>query len=350
MKKFKFNVVTTALSVVLMFSCQIEDISLRDNLPTVTSPPLASEVELESDYDLEDPIALYERNEQLPTLADLHLRNGNILRFYGQDSDLPAVLVLEEGECNNCSGLSDVFGLARRELNPLEIFWSLSSRGDEVPRLLYQLYRDESGSDILDLGQGWAAAKLDPGDSGPTPDPMEEVACNNENFVKSIGDEPFFGGLPNYVALDKTPQNYSSFESDCYNPAASGDCWGAPRYQLRAEFLNIKKWKGKICAKNIETIDNTHEVLWCGPGCSKDSDCEQPGSCSVYQGPLLLFQYFWKGKWRLIENGGKKAYYHIPANSRKTYWWMGYTPEKTKFRLRIRYAKPLDEFDLMMDK
>ncbi|WP_143170973.1 hypothetical protein [[Phormidium ambiguum] IAM M-71] len=179
-----------------------------------------------------------------------------------------------------------------------------------------------------------------------------DLACNNANFNSST-----FGGFlsppPDYRRNDKRPNNYSAFKSDCLNPAANGECWGQPRYQLYARYNNIKEWRGKICSKSVQNAYNNHVVSYRQ---SNNPSCPIGGQkyCQTYYGPVIGFQV--KGhnepenKWRYLESNGKLAAYEIPANQTKMYNWAWKTSQPSDFRLVVRYAKLWDEFDLMMDK
>lgn len=282
-------------------------------------------------------------NEQLPTMADLDLKNGNTLHFYGQEEGVKGVLVLEEGDCSGCSALADLASITGKDLNPMEIFWALSAPQTKIPMALHRLFPKQKSNT---KSQGWAINLIN---STPnTAGKMADLACNNASFQSSIAGG--FLGTPEYVRLDKRPNNYSAFKNDCFNPAANGQCWGNPRYKLTAQYSNIRRWKGKVCTRNVEAAYNPHRVYYCGSSCSVDPNCNLPASCSIYQGPQVSFEYYWNGQWRIMKSNGKTALYEIPANKTRVYNWSWFTSSNTSFRLRIRYAKPYDQFDLMMDK
>ncbi|WP_315791602.1 hypothetical protein [Fischerella sp. JS2] len=179
----------------------------------------------------------------------------------------------------------------------------------------------------------------------------EDLACNNDNFTSSIAGG-FLSNNP-FIRTDKTPNNHSAFKTDCLNPAANGQCWGQPRYRYYARWNNIKEWRGKICAKSVQNTYNNHVVSYQS---SSDSSCPIGGQnyCQIYYGPVISFQV--KGhnesenQWKPIEKDGKLASYEIPANERMWYHWAWKTSQPSDFRLAVRYAKPDDEFDFMMDK
>ncbi len=341
MKNIKI-ILSTVVCLLVFGACEPEEttpqqmVSIQEDLfdttGTITPQALA----------IDDRIALT-TNEQLPSLADILLANGNTLHFYAQEEDVSGVLVLEEGACSGCSALADIEAAVGKEVNARDIFWAISTSGTAVPAILDELY---PVAKTRQPAQGWMRDQLTTSVSG-VQSKAADVACNNASFQSSIAGG--FLGSPEYVRLDKRPNNYNAFKSDCYN-VGLGQCWGNPRYKLIAKFSNIKKWRGKVCTKNVETNYNSHTILYCGNLCSVDPDCNQPGSCSIYQGPQVSFEYYWNGKWNIMKNGSKVALYEIQANKTKVYNWHWSTSQKTSFRLRIRYAKPYDQFDLMMDK
>ncbi|MGQ4647623.1 hypothetical protein [Lyngbya aestuarii] len=179
-----------------------------------------------------------------------------------------------------------------------------------------------------------------------------DLACNNQNFKSST----FGGFLSNnpFTSLDRTRQNSPNLfpEGKGWSPG-NGESWGKPRYQYIAWFNNIKQWRGKICAKSVQTLANNHTISYQS---SSNSSCPigGPNYCQIYVGPKLFFET--KGydepesKWHPLESDGKYAIYEIPANSTKVYSWAWKTSQPSDYRIRVEYAKPLDEFDFMMDK
>lgn len=178
-----------------------------------------------------------------------------------------------------------------------------------------------------------------------------DLACNNANFTSSIAGG-FLSNNP-FIRTDRTPNNYSAFNEDCFNPAVGPECWGKPRYEYYARWNNIKEWRGKICAKSVQNAFNNHVISYQS---SSDSSCPIGGQnyCQIYQGPRVRFEV--KGhnepenQWQAIQKDGKLASYDIPANQTKSYTWSWKTSQPSDFRLAVRYAKPYDEFDFMMDK
>ncbi|NEQ63892.1 MAG: hypothetical protein F6K53_44035 [Moorea sp. SIO4A1] len=179
-----------------------------------------------------------------------------------------------------------------------------------------------------------------------------DLACKDASFKSSM-----FGGFlsinpPAFARLNRTPKNYSTaFPNDCLNPAANGQCWGKPRHQYSARFNNIKEWRGKICARSVQNASNNHVVSYQS---SSSPTCPIGGNvyCQQYYGPKVGFQVKYSdNKWRWLKGkNGNLAVYEIPANNTHVYSWAWKTSEPSDFRLVVKYAKPLDEFDFMMDK
>lgn len=343
MKNLKISILILSM-LVFFTSCEKESESAETPITAQEDIEDTSGIQIEQDLPIEHFLDI-KRNAGLPTLADIDLDNGNQLHFYGQE-EVSGVLVLEEGDCSGCSAISDLHSLTNRELNSFDIFWALSKPGTDIPDLLKKENAKQNNS--VSKEQGWARGKLNK-NTGDSQAKMATVACNNASFQSSIAGGSFLGGAPNFVRLDKTPNNYSAFKNDCYSPG-NGQCWGNPRYKYTSTFTGIKQWKGKICTRNVENNSNRHGINWCGSGCSVDPDCNQVGSCFIYQGPVVYFQYYWNGQWRTMKSGNKTAVYEIPANSTRVYTWHWITSQNTSFRLMVRYAKKYDEFDIMMDK
>ncbi len=341
MKHLKLRILTGVIIILGVLSCEKENVIEEKQLDETLEGEI---IQVDQDFS-EENFFDYQANEELKALAELKLSNGNKIHFYGEKNVNSGILILEKGECNECSALTDIENLMKRELSAIEVYWALSESGEAVPDLILE----KGGSKKLNKEQGWARNQIgrfsvDKKRSNKTID----LACNNTSFTSSITGG--FNGAPDYIRLDKTPISFSDFRNDCYNPAANGECWGAPRYRLTTQLSNIKNWRGKICTKNVERSYNTHWVRWCGSSCSVDPRCNANVSCNRYQGPVVMFQYYWNGKWRLMKSGSKIAAYEIPANKTYTYNWRWYTSKNTSFRLNIRYAKGYDQFDLMMDK
>jgi hypothetical protein len=179
----------------------------------------------------------------------------------------------------------------------------------------------------------------------------KDLACNNKNFTSSIGGG-FLSNTP-FERKDKTPSNYAAFKPDCLNPAANGECWDKPRYYYYATFPNIKEWRGKICAKSVESANHTHVINY---QTTSSQTCPIGGQkyCQLYEGPTVGFQV--KGhnqpekEWNWLKKDEKLALYEIPASETQVSSWAWKTSQPSDFRLVVWYAKPLDEFDFMMDQ
>ncbi len=341
MKHLKLKALALGLVMLGVWSCENEKSTEEHQLNELSKGEI---IQVEDNFS-EENFFDYQSNEQLGSLADLELSNGNTLHFYGEESVDSGILVLENGTCSACSALTDLENLTKKELSPVEIYWALSKPGTVIPALI----QEKGGVKILNKVQGWARNQINKvAINKEEATKAADLACNNASFTSTITGG--FNGNPDYVRLDKTPNTYSSFRNDCYNPAANGECWGAPRYKLAAQFSNIRSWRGKVCTRNVERSYNTHWIRWCGSSCSVDPRCNANVSCNRYQGPVVMFEYYWNGKWHLMKSGSKIAAYEIPANKTYTYNWRWYTSQNTSFRLNVRYAKGYDQFDLMMDK
>ncbi len=177
-----------------------------------------------------------------------------------------------------------------------------------------------------------------------------DLACNNNSFKSSV----IGGFLSNnpFIRTDKTPKNYGAFKPDAYYPG-NGQAWGKPRFKYIARFNNIKEWRAKVCATSVQKSGNNHIISYQS---SSNSSCPPNGNkyCTMYVGPTIYFQV--KGsnepenKWRTLKKDGKSAIYEIPANNTRVYNWAWKRNQPSDFRILVRYAKPLDRFDFMMDK
>ena len=280
-------------------------------------------------------------------LISLPVSNGNLIQiFQYAEAGMEHNLIIESGECERCSSLDLFFKTLGKKPTAEELIWALTprSRNIEDAALHNKFASDVQQNWLNDLIAKNRENGTEQGNSAT------DLACGNNSFKSSIAGG--FHGSVDYIRLDKRPNNYSNFNSDCYNPAVNGQCWGAPRYRLSPQFTNIRSWRGKVCCRSVQTAFNDHIVKWCGSGCSTNPGCEGrlQDYCSIYRGPEINFEYYWNGHWRLIEKNGALASYDIPANETKVYQWFWETSSPTAFRIDIRYAKPYDEFDIMMDK
>jgi len=278
------------------------------------------------------------------TEAKITLTNGNIIRFHKiNDGELQGAFILEESDCNECSALNNIMKLAGRDLTEQEAFWALSEPGTKIPSFLKIKSGDISSKNQELNEQGWARGVTHDLPIGNEGIPSRIIACKNSNFTSSIAHG--FLGTPEFVALDKTPKNYVGFSNDCASVPASY-CNKGPRYKLHAVMNNIKKWKGKICAKSVQKTDNDHYASNISGGY-----CQSP-PCSSYVGPELYFEYYSNGRWKSMKNpsGLYPEGFEVPANSTKVYSYSWKTTKNTSFRLRVKNAMGKDQFDFMMDK
>lgn len=291
-----------------------------------------------TDYSEVEEESIKEISEVSDIETKVTLSNGNTIRFHQiDDGEVKGTFLLEESECGECSVLNEINELAGKELSEEEVFWALSESGSPVPSFL-----KTENEDLQQ--QGWAreiAVKFTIGDFEKNP--TRKVACNNENFTSSIAGG--FLGDPEFVALDKTPNTYNGFVNDCANLNQSM-CSKGPRYRLHAVMRGIKKWKGKICSKAVQSSTNDHNFTnpsgWI---------CQSP-PCDPYAGPELYFEYYSNGKWKSMKNpsGQYPEGFEVPANSTKVYSYSWNTNVKTSFRLRVKNAMGKDQFDFMMDR
>lgn len=169
-----------------------------------------------------------------------------------------------------------------------------------------------------------------------------DLACTNSSFTSSIAGG-FLSNNP-FIRLDKTPNNYNAFQTYCFNPAAAGECWGAPRYMYTAVWNQVDRWRGKVCARSVQNAANNHIVTYSGSSCPQSS-------CSIYYGPRISFQVYRNGQWSVLQSAqGNSAIWTIPANETHTYSWYVNGTTKYSYRIRISQAKGLDQFDIMMDR
>ncbi|WP_271769308.1 hypothetical protein [Aquimarina algiphila] len=264
----------------------------------------------------------------------LILENQNKLSFINYDDN--EVFILEESDCSNCSALDNLASLSKKDWSEAEIFWALSKTGQRVPAFL------QTGQNVgktFAKPQGWARDQVQTSiNKGiENPGPSTVVACKNSEFTSSIAGG--FLGNPEFVRLDKKPINYASFKNDCSN-LSDAMCQKGKRYRYSATFKNIKKWRGKICAKSIQNSNNDHYL--------SNILCLNP-PCTGYRGPKLYFEFKKDGVWKPIDASIKEGI-EIPANKRKTYGFYKNASKKRSFRIRVKNAMKLDEFDFMMDK
>ncbi|WP_299433394.1 hypothetical protein [uncultured Aquimarina sp.] len=319
MKKFKISIWMYSFAI-LLFACEKTDFDESKS----NSPEQLSKI---SD-----------------TEAKITLANGNIVRFHKiDDGELQGTFIMEESDCNECSILNNITEIAGRELSDQEAFWALSQPGTKVPSFLERKKEDISSKKNELQQQGWAreiASDFPITDEGI---PTRVIACKNQDFTSSIAYG--FLGTPEFIALDKTPDNYFGFVNDCASVPGSY-CNKGPRYKLHAVMSGIKKWKGKICSKAVQNRNNDHIASNTSGGF-----CQSP-PCDAYKGPELYFEYYASGKWKSMKNpnGLYPEGFEVPANTTKVYTYSWNTKTNTSFRLRVKNAMGKDQFDFMMDR
>ncbi len=288
--------------------------------------------------------SLEQLSEISDTEAKIILDNGNIIRFHKiDDGELQGAFIMEESDCSECSVLNTISELTGKEFSEQEAFWALSQPGTRIPSFLKMKNTSIHSKNIEE--QGWARnAGMNFPIEIATPPSRRIVACKNSNFTSSIAGG--FLGNPEFVELDKTPNNYQGFVNDCASLSPSA-CNKGPRYRLHAVMNNSKKWKGKICSKAVQNSSNDHYISNAPTG----SICQSP-PCSAYSGPEVYFEYYANRKWKSMKNpsGIIPEGFEIPANSTKVYTYSWKTNVKTSFRLRVKNAMGKDQFDFMMDK
>ena len=309
-----------AIGVLLLASCNKEKVETDEQNERQihhTNSPISTE-----GPEFEDPE---------PTIK---LANGSEL-FFMEVEGADAMFVVEGQECEDCSALDYIRSIKGQEVTDFEIFWAYSSPSTTMPEQLVQ----KKSSVQLDEQQGWAIEGL----ANRAPQPTSKsgnVACNNSSFQSGS----WYGGSPNFVRLDaKQITHPGIFLSDCYTTAAtgSGACWGNPRYKYKAQYNNLKKWKGRICCKNVENSYNSHWIYYSQGGGPTQS---------LYRGPQLKFSHYYNGSWHTLQKNGHYGLYSVPANSTKSYTWHWISSSNQNFKIEVRYAKPYDEFDILMDK
>jgi hypothetical protein len=92
------------------------------------------------------------------------------------------------------------------------------------------------------------ASQVDGEDAGSVEQGVtSDLACDDASFTGSItggflSDSPF-------IRVNKTPENYSAFNNDCYNPAANGECWASPGTSTRRLSSTSKSGEERFVAR-----------------------------------------------------------------------------------------------------
>ncbi|MEW7279426.1 hypothetical protein ABW636_12600 [Aquimarina sp. 2201CG1-2-11] len=291
-----------------------------------------------TDLDATEPLDTQEVSEDV---AKITLDNGNSIYFQEiNDEHLTGTFIMEESDCESCGTLNALTQEFGGDLSEREIFWALSEPGAAIPNFLDTPTKQKSTESRFSEPQGWARTTTQRTIS-PIFVAQPTVACNNNNFTSSIAGG--FLGAPDFIRLDKTPGNYNAFKNDCSNVPASY-CENGTRYRYIAQYSNIKKWRGKICSKAVQSRSNNHYLPIGG-------FCANP-PCDSYKGPELYFEYKSNGVWKSMKNNrsGILSGFEVPANKTKVYTYAWNTSQKTSFRLRVKNAMAKDQFDFMMDK
>ncbi len=308
MKNLKINLLVFAMTL-FFISCEKEDVISAE--PSISTEVLNASSEVEK----------------------ITFDNGTQVSFYKiDDGNMKGVFLLEEADCGDCSAVNAVSILAKKELTEQEMFWALSNPGTIVPEFLKEINNTKSA---MIKPQGWGRNAINK--LSDTEQKMATIACNNNSFTSSIAYG--FIGNPEFIRLDKTPNNYAPFVNDCANLGPVG-CDNGQKYRYTATFSGINRWKGKICSRAVQNSTNNHMTKYF---------CDQPVLCTTYVGPELYFEYLSNGVWRSMKKNFPPGF-EVPANTVKSYTYSWRTNSNTSFRLRVRNAMGKDQFDFMMDK
>ncbi len=266
--------------------------------------------------------------DDMKAAVEIKLSTGNIISFYDLNRDgLKGVFIVENGNCSDCSALDNLAQSSKTKLSEQEIFWALSEPRVSVPSFL----KTSSNNKNHSKPQGWARNIT----KAPTDISVgHTIACYNQGFTNNINGYSF--GEPEFIALDKSPENYSAFANDCNN---SNFCDNGPRYRFEKRFDDVKEVGGKICARSVQNSSNNHNTTPNGWTLCYPSPCP----VGEYHGPKIYLEYLWDNVWRTISDT------EIPANTTRTLSFTGYSNVKISFRLRVKDAMEKDQFDLMAD-
>lgn len=221
------------------------------------------------------------------------------------------ILVIEESDVGG-SALARVESGLGREASPSEIFWALSAPGDEIPKNM----KDGQSSE---KAQGWARERPDRGG-------LEQVnvACDNTSFQGSIAGG-FLSGAP-FIRLDKKPATYNAFVGTTFLPDAPP--LPKPTYHYTATFNGAKKWRGKVCARQVAGTSGFPYNLTV--------------SFEKYNAALTNWE-------PMTSSGGNESRWYITEGTTKVYTWAWNTNSLGNYRILIGGAEANDEFDIMAD-
>lgn len=324
MKRNLIFLATILMAVSFFFGCQKEEAIIPETETTEEGKIILDEKQY-AFFQQEDA-------QETPTpFTTLDLENGIELEFYDlENNGSSGLMVLEISDCENCSALGIIEDTTA---TVLDYFWAYSRPGTAIPpQFATQNTKEEAN---IKLQQGWARQMLQTNELSSSK--ATRIACNNSSFRGSMAG----GFLPGstWVRYDKRPNNYSKFKRDCFNPAANGQC--LTRYTFESGYYKTKNWRGKICARSVQTAYNNHYFLYCGPGCGS---CSSNNYCEYNRPVQVQFQRWTGSYWDSL------AWVNIPHNSTKTYSWIINWDKTRYYQLAVQYALPYDEFDFMMDK
>lgn len=170
-------------------------------------------------------------------------------------------------------------------------------------------------------------------------------ACDNASF-RSFYDVVSHPGNdePNFVAYDKTPDNYpGAFQQYCLAPG-NGQCIDnyGKRFRIIATTAPTTKFSAAVCGKPRQTnywYDYEHRAFLTN------------GSVVSYY-PGLRFQYRdSSGTWQTMQdsNTGNLASWTFSPNTAQKYRWKWSSNTPRQYRIVVDQSMRFDEFDLIMD-
>lgn len=308
-------------------------------------------------------------NDLASSLLDLRMRNGNRLQFFTDEVDgLKTLLVVEQGTTTE-SALDDPRFGSRRSRDPLDILWAFTPKGAPIPQVVTDFFPVLEGDGSVD--RGWATDLVAPPQSGATVSrylgigPSDEDACTDpadesllagaEERSADLGcDDEWFtspdrwGGLISqnpFISLNRTPASYSGFKrGEGWGPG-NGQSWGHPRYECLLRLVT-KESRVRVCGRSVQNQANDHWIYYSTWSDESGWIPQDP----IYIGPRIQCVYYWGG-WRVMKTAtGKLASYELLPNQQGWTAMRFYTSEPTAHGVRVHLAKPLDEFDFLIDR
>lgn len=341
MKKLFSFIVLVLAATFLTTSCEKEDFQ---RTPQQLGPEIDSEIDPEIDSEtievskealdaIQKGREKVKENAALPSSLDIELPTGNKLQFFVTEEPEEDVIVIEIGECVDCSVLSTFKKLHKDNYTALDLFWAFSKPGTNSLATLDNMFKKSETSKRLQ--QGWAISKIKT--STPPLPKSTDYACNDSWFTSSIA-----GGFQAHVfkRLNMRPVSSSSFNRKCLTTNFyDGQCHNYPRYSYWARYTNTTRWAGKICGRSVQNSYNNHYYTVYSGGRSH----------TYYFGPEIKLQYHDGHKWATLKDrNGKYLSLEIPANRT---WYMDYvfsSSSRRDYRLWVDNAKGYDQFDFMM--